>query len=169
MATLEKVPVTEIADKLLKVTQGIEKIVNSPEVMASLKNLNVALEEVNRLVSGIRDEVKPTAANLRETSNAARGAFSQAERTLALKDGEPGRIAGNVQDTLVRVNATLDDVRATLASYNQLADKNANIGYDLSKTLREIDAAARSIRSLTDYLDRHPEALVKGKKATQGD
>ncbi len=169
MATLEKVPVSEIADKLLRTTEGIEKIVNSPETRETTKNLNAALKEVNGLARELRDEVKPTFANVRDTSTAARGAFSQAERTLALKDGEPGKIAGGVQDTLVRVNATLDDVRATLASYNQIADKNANIGYDLSKTLREIDAAARSIRSLTDYLDRHPEALVKGKKATQGD
>jgi paraquat-inducible protein B len=169
MATLEKVPFGEITDKLIKVTEGIEKIVNSPDVKESMKNLNVAIREVNDLVHGVQAEIKPTAENLRETSNAARGAFVQAEKTLALKDGEPGKLAGGVRSTLARVNTTLDDVRSTLASYNRFADKNADIGYDLSKTLREIDAAARSIRSLTDYLDRHPEALVKGKKASQGD
>ncbi len=162
MATLEKVPVTEITERLLKVTQGIEKIVNSPDARESMQNLNLSLREVKGLVRGLQAEIKPTAA-------AARGAFAQAEKTLALKDGEPGKIAGSVQETLVKVNTTLDDVRLTLASYNRIADRNANIGYDLSKTLREIDAAARSIRSLTDYLDRHPEALVKGKKASQGE
>lgn len=169
METLEKVPVSEIANRLLKVTEGIEAIVSSPDVKGSVKNLNLALGEVNVLVRGIKDELKPTAANIRDTSNAARGAFSQAEKTLALKEGESGKIAGSVQETLVRVNSTLDDVRSTLTSYNRLADKNTDIGYDLSKTLREIESAARSIRSLTDYLDRHPEALVKGKKASKGE
>lgn len=162
MATLERLPVAEIADKLLKVSQGIEGIVNSPHAKESMKNLNVALGEVNTLVRGLQAEVKPTAA-------AARGAFSQAEKTLAFEEGEPAKIAGGVQQTLERVNSTLDDVRTTLATYKQFGDKNAEIGYDLSKTLGEIDSAARSIRSLTDYLDRHPEALVKGKKAFKGD
>ena len=169
MATLEKVPVTEIADRLLKVSEGIDKFVNSPDLRDSMKNLNLSLKEITDLVNGIEAEIKPTAANLRDTSTAARGAFAQAEKTLSFKEGEPGKIAGGLQETLARVNKTLDDVRSTLASYNQIADKNANIGYDLSKTLKELDATARSIRSLADYLDRHPEALVKGKKASQGD
>lgn len=169
MATLEKVPVTEIADRLLKVTEGIEKIVNSPDIKESAKNLNAALKQVNELVQGIEEEIKPTASNIRDTSTAARGAFAQAEKTLAMKEGEPGKIAGRLQETLAHVSTTLEEMKLTLASYNQIADKNANIGYDIGKTLKEIESAARSIRSLSDYLERHPEALVKGKKASQGE
>ncbi len=169
MATLEKVPVTEIADRLVKVTEGVEKIVNSPEVAQSLQNLNLALGEINSLVRKIDAEVKPMTANIRDTSNAARGAFVQAEKTLAMKDGEPGKLAEKLHDTLGRASTTLDEMRATLASYDKIAERNTNIGYDLSKSLQEIESAARSIRSLADYLERHPEALVKGKKPSQGE
>ncbi len=169
MASLEKVPVSQISERLLKVSEGIDRIVNSPDVGESMKNLNAALRDVKDLVRNMQDEVEPTAANLRETSVAARGAFAQAEKTLALKEGQPGKIADSVQDTLAQVNTTLDEVRSTLASYKRIADNNASKGYDLSKTLREIESAARSIRSLADYLERHPEAIVKGKKASQGD
>ena len=34
---------------------------------------------------------------------------------------------------------------------------------DLLRTLTELKDAARSIRVLADYLERHPEALLKGK------
>jgi paraquat-inducible protein B len=34
----------------------------------------------------------------------------------------------------------------------------------LGDTLREVSRAARSLRVLADYLERHPEALVRGKK-----
>lgn len=164
MATLEKVPLREIADRLLKVTEGIEKTVNSPEVAGNLKGLNIALREVTDLVRDIDAEIKPMAASIKDTSDAARGAFVQAEKTLALKDGEAGKIAGRVQETLGRAGAALEEMRSTIASYNGIADRNADIGYDLARSLREIEAAARSIRSLTDYLERHPEALVRGKK-----
>mgnify|MGYP006944204024 CR=1 FL=1 len=35
---------------------------------------------------------------------------------------------------------------------------------NLNSALKELTAAARSLRSLTDYLERHPEALIYGKK-----
>jgi len=169
MTTLEKLPIAEIADRLMKVTEGIEKIVTSPDATESMKNLNLALRDINGLVREISAEIKPMTASIRDTSDAARGAFVQAEKTLALKEGEPGKIAGKLQETMAQVSTTLEEMKLTLASYNQIADKNANIGYDVSKTLKEIETAARSIRSLTDYLERHPEALVKGKKASQGE
>jgi len=38
------------------------------------------------------------------------------------------------------------------------------MGYDLSATLKELHATSRSLRSFVDYLDRHPEALIRGKQ-----
>jgi paraquat-inducible protein B len=35
--------------------------------------------------------------------------------------------------------------------------------YGLTETLREVEKAARSLSTLTDYLERHPEALLGGK------
>jgi paraquat-inducible protein B len=34
----------------------------------------------------------------------------------------------------------------------------------LSDAIRQITEAARSIKTLTDFLDRHPEALIRGKR-----
>jgi paraquat-inducible protein B len=35
---------------------------------------------------------------------------------------------------------------------------------NLPDTIKQLDEAARSIRTLTDYLSRHPEALIRGKR-----
>jgi len=35
--------------------------------------------------------------------------------------------------------------------------------YELAETLKELGAAARSLRNMADYLERHPEALLHGK------
>ena len=42
------------------------------------------------------------------------------------------------------------------------------LGYDLRRTLTELEGAARALRTLADYLERHPEALLKGKPASAG-
>jgi len=169
MATLEQVPVSEIANKLVKLTEGVERIVNSPEMTGSLKNLDSSLKELGILVRNIDTEIKPLSSSIRGTSEAARGAFAQAEKTLALKEGVPGELATGVRQTLAQTDSTLEKLRLGIDSYGRIAERNSDIGQDLSKTLREIDAAARSIRALTDYLERHPEALVQGKRAVQGE
>jgi paraquat-inducible protein B len=169
MSTLEKVPFNELADRLVKVTEGIDRTVNSPEVAASLKNLDASLKDLRVLLRDVNAEVKPLASSLRDTSDAARGAFVQAKETLSLKDGESGKLAAGIQGTLKQLTSALEEIKATVASYNRLASDNAHIGYEVTRTLSEIEGAARSLRQLADYLDRHPEALVKGKQPTQGE
>ncbi len=66
---------------------------------------------------------------------------------------------GNVDKTLASINRTLGGVDQTLVGVDQ----------ELPNALHEVNGAARSLRSLADYLDRHPEALVKGKAPEKGE
>ena len=52
-----------------------------------------------------------------------------------------------------------DDLRRTLAGIDQ----------ELPNALHEVNGAARSLRLLMDYLERHPEALIKGKTPAKGE
>jgi paraquat-inducible protein B len=69
------------------------------------------------------------------------------------------------------LKSTLVDLRTALAKADKLMeDTNAStLAPDaptqlaLRQALDEISAAARSLRVLSDYLERHPEALIKGK------
>jgi paraquat-inducible protein B len=44
-----------------------------------------------------------------------------------------------------------------------LSDLDSPVNYELEKSLKEVSATARSLRSLTDYLERNPRALIFGK------
>jgi len=83
------------------------------------------------------------------------------------------RVLGTADGLLKNdVNTTLADLRRPLASADTLlknADttvlgRNAPVQQDLRDALQEITLAARSLRVLADYLDRHPESLLRGKK-----
>jgi paraquat-inducible protein B len=41
--------------------------------------------------------------------------------------------------------------------------------YQLSQALEKISDASDSLRTLSDYLNRHPEALLHGKKDNPGE
>lgn len=54
-----------------------------------------------------------------------------------------------------------DDLRETVAGLSKLV--NSEGSYGLNSTLKELSQAARSIRLLVEYLEVHPEAILKGK------
>jgi paraquat-inducible protein B len=65
-----------------------------------------------------------------------------------------------MQRTLAAAERLIDDADTRLLGPNALAQQ------ELRDALKEFGRAARSVRVLTDYLERHPEALIRGKRAT---
>jgi len=72
-------------------------------------------------------------------------------------------IGQDLRKTMADVDLTLDSARRALDHANGLIESNSGLNQELTNTLREIDNAARSLRVLSDYLERHPEALIRGK------
>lgn len=97
-----------------------------------------------------------------------------ASANQALKDA--AELFKRLDETLVPEGTkTLEELRRAIASADRVlthADstflgKDAAVPQDLRDTLQEVGRAARSVRVLADYLERHPEALIRGK--TEGD
>lgn len=68
------------------------------------------------------------------------------------------------QSLVPEVRGTLEEARKSLGDVNRLLSPDAPAQQDLRDTVREAGRAARSLRELADYLSRHPEALIRGKK-----
>jgi len=66
--------------------------------------------------------------------------------------------------TLVSARGTLVSAQGTLDNTSTLTGPNSVQVQQLDSTLQEVSRAARSLRVLADYLERHPETLVRGKK-----
>jgi paraquat-inducible protein B len=94
--------------------------------------------------------------------------LEDARRALGTADG---LLKNGVTTTLAGVDTTLEELRRPLATPDTrlksangtLLGKHAPIQQDLRDALQEVSLAARSLRALMDYLDRHPEALIRGK------
>ncbi len=69
--------------------------------------------------------------------------------------------AGPLAAKLLEAAGELD--QAAAQANQLLGGTGASSSGDLPDTLRQVTAAARSLRTLADDLDRHPEALLKGK------
>jgi paraquat-inducible protein B len=73
-------------------------------------------------------------------------------------------IVPEARSMMVDVRKSLEDVRKALGEAKQLLSSEAPLQLDLRETLREMSRAAQSLRLLGDYLERNPEALIRGKK-----
>ena len=65
--------------------------------------------------------------------------------------------------TLDTANKTIDTVGKALGSASRSIAEDSPLQQDLRDTLRELSRSAVSLRVLTDYLEQHPESLLRGK------
>lgn len=65
--------------------------------------------------------------------------------------------------------ATLREARSTLETANGVLSSDSSLQRDLRDSLRQISRSARSLATLTEMLERQPDALLFGKKAGEAE
>ncbi|HHJ18005.1 MAG TPA: MCE family protein [Gammaproteobacteria bacterium] len=77
------------------------------------------------------------------------------------------RLADTLEKDMPELSAellvTLKSAHSAMATLEASTSADGEIGSELQSALKEISAAARSLRVMAEYLERHPEALIKGK------
>jgi len=127
-------------------------------------NTNQALKAVQDLVRNIDGQIVPAAADTVKNMNRVvqqvnAETLPAVNQTLA--DVRPvlqdiGRVAGPLRDALEQAQKTLATVESSI-------EERSPLQYDIRAALQELTAAARSVRVLATYLERHPDALLFGK------
>jgi paraquat-inducible protein B len=62
-----------------------------------------------------------------------------------------------------QVEATLAEAQAAMKNAKDLLGQDAPLQSDLGATLLQLSRAAKSVTELVEYLERHPESLLRGK------
>ncbi|MGB2984777.1 MAG: MlaD family protein [Phycisphaerae bacterium] len=181
--TLQNLPIHEIVEDLRSAIKNIDQLASSPELHKAVKSLGTTLEDVGNLARHIDSKVDPVVSSVEDTADAAKLTLQQASESIAsveqvLKDTlEDIRVlARDVDDQVDPVvssfesaaNAAVDalgQARATLATVQSVIAEDSRLHYEVVNALEELSAAARAVRVLADYLEQHPESLIRGKGA----
>ena len=155
---LEEIDFKGVTKSLTETVDGVNRLVNSPDLKASLSALHQTMPKVDEALLSIRKmtttvdgSVATLSGNLEQTSDAAREAMLQA--AIAIKQTDGALKAAEV--VMINVNGVMDPESPTF--------------YELRKSLREVSAAARTLRLLSSYIERNPRALIFGKpESTEG-
>ena len=111
------------------------------------ENVANIIKKLNQIpFKGIGEDLQKAIAELDRTLVTARGTLEAAHGTMDA------------------AHATMVSGTGALDSASQLIGPNSGLGPQLDSTLQEVTRAARSMRVLADYLERHPESLIRGKQ-----
>lgn len=94
---------------------------------------------------------------LREMVNRSNKILSSLEENLPIILPQITKLVETMNRVAVQFEKLTPQSQSVLVQTNKTLN-NAN------KTLSDIGAAARSVKNLTDYLERHPESILKGKE-----
>jgi paraquat-inducible protein B len=123
-----------------------------PTVPGTLEELQSILGRIARRLDKV--PMEQIAADLRTAMQSLDSTLKSTDKLVKRLDTE----------LAPEMRATLEQVRKTVASADSVLASDAPLQQDLRETLRDVSRAAQALRSLTDYLDRHPESLIRGKK-----
>jgi paraquat-inducible protein B len=82
------------------------------------------------------------------------------EQTLKSTDQLMRHVDGSIAP---QVEATLAEAQAAMKNTKELLAQDAPLQSDLGATLLQLSRAAKSVTALVEYLERHPESLLRGK------
>ncbi|MBJ6751226.1 PqiB family protein [Geomonas anaerohicana] len=126
------------------------------------KNLTEIVQKIERLpLEKLAGDAGHTMRSLDDTLKSADQLLKNMDRSLV---PEAKSVLSDARTTLEDVRKTLTEARGTLGGASQVLSADAPVQVDLRDTMREVSRAAQSLRVLGDYLEQHPEALIRGKK-----
>ncbi len=183
---LEELRLEDLVKNVSDIAAGLDRLVNSPEVKNSLASLEKAMgsiqgfahtlnERTPAVLGGVEEAVKDYGklartldAQVTEVGPAAKSTIQDFGKLARNADGQLAGVSTSVQQTLGNANTAMEQAQRTLASAQKVTDENSPLVNQLTMTLEELGLAARSMRALSNYLERHPEALIQGKASPKG-
>ncbi len=123
-----------------------------------LPTINGGLGEIQDSVASILKKVDRIPLDQLSTELVA--ALRTLNKTLADTDQLVGQINSDLGP---EARATLGEARRALRAAQDTLGKDTPLSVDLREALRQVSRSAQAVGSLADYLERHPESLVRGK------
>ena len=185
--TLDEIPLNEIANDLRSSMRGISQFVNSPEFGKSLHYFKQTMREARNLIMHVNEKVDPLFDQVDQTLLDARKLLQSAEtqidplassvkntsddagKLLRNVNKRIGPIQADLNKTTAKLRSALSSTQAAIDEIDAMVEEESEVRYYIDIFLREMTLAARSIRALADYLERNPDALLRGKVSRTND
>ena len=135
-----------------------------PTVRGTLSDLQPQLADIVARLGKVKfDEI---GSGLQDTLRSASAAGNGLQEALASANAAIRQLTPEAQRALTDVQKTLTSAQGTLAALDRnVLQGDAAVQRNVNLALLEMQRAAQALRVLADYLQQHPESLLRGKPA----
>jgi paraquat-inducible protein B len=127
------------------------------------KNMGDLVSETRQLIKNVDRTTQTLGTRVGEVTDAAKQAFGKAQTVLDFEKGPPARIMQNLDDTAKAARETLAAAEKAMNRIDGVLAEDSPLRIEALRALRDISGAVRSVQAVAEYLQRHPEALLRGK------
>lgn len=147
-AALDDLPTmaADVMGSLQETLDGVKQIVNSGKLDKTIDSANSMLKEVEKAVKEAQKVIKQVD-----------------QQTLPGVTKNLERVTGNVDQVSQEFNRSLQQLQGSLEQIDRLTARNSPTQYQLDEMMEEVTNAARSVRTLSETLERKPNSLLRGK------
>ena len=162
-------------DKPVRLVGLNKKYPELPTIQTSMQEVSKTIKDLP--LDELADNLLKTVAGLEKLINSPEVGESIRSLNRTLKETqslmrnlneEVKPMTASIKETSRAAHAAMEQADKTLYLVEDVLGEDSEPRHELVKALKEISAAARSVRALTDYLERHPEALIRGKGGSKG-
>ena len=157
-------------DKPIKLVGGETKYQEMPTIPSTMEALTKTIEKLplEELVERVMDIVKGidrvvNSPELQGSISSLNQTLQSVQKLVQNIDEQIVPLSSEAREVIKATTATLVEAEGTLYNMKKNTAETSTLRYEVDNTLRELSAAARSLHDLTDYLQRHPESLLRGK------
>ena len=154
---LEHLDIEDLVNNLTTTIEGIEGIINAPEVMNTIKGLDQLVN--SNATQELTDSLQNSLENIDST-------MANIDKLAVDVDQQIDPVATELLQTLQNTRFAIDEIQGTFTDIRSKVN-DETIRYELSTAINELSNAARSFRIFVDFLERHPESFLSGKPNTQ--
>jgi paraquat-inducible protein B len=178
---IQQIPLDKIVEDISQAINGINEIINSPQTAKTLRYLEQTTKEARDLLRHIDEKVDPLAAQVDQTLKDSQELIGNVDRQIDPLAASLTRTSDDARKLVNNVNSRIEPVQADWAattrelrealnaaeeaieSVDGMVDENSEFRFQVETFLSEITLMARSLRAFADYLERNPDALLRGK------
>jgi paraquat-inducible protein B len=153
-------PLAASIEETLQDTRNLLR--NTDKRVGSLASgLGKAVGDTRKLIRNADGQVTQVASSVDET-------VRDAQKVVRSVDGWVAPAADTFVSTSKAARAVLARAESTLGTVEGMTSESSSLRFEFTTALREISASARSLRILAEYLEQHPDALLRGKGGLGG-
>ncbi len=155
-------PMAEVQEKIRELADRFSDV----DLEAVFERLSTTLDGVNEFVTD--DELQSMPANVNALVASIDRTSGSIRQLVESVDTSVGPLREQVAQATVSAEESMSNLNETLGSLQTVVDPSAPLVVGLVRTLEELELAARSLRRVSELLERDPAVLVRGRSTGGG-